>query len=369
MSWTISSYIARRFLGSVLAIFMMVLVLASLFDAIELARRVPDDEKFGFLSVLGMAALRAPSLSIKAAPFVMLLGALWTYARLARSSELVVTRAAGVSGWGVIAPTLFAAAALGALTTTVYNPFAAALLDKFDRLEAKIFRQDNRLLSVSREGLWLRQGNRDAQSVIHAQQSNSDGTKLGDVAVYLYQGDDDFIGRIDAQSGVLTPGFWELSNAVIQKVDPEHPEELIERREAAVYKLQTDLTATQIIDSFAAPETITFWRLPGFIRTLQEQGFSARRHILHFHASLASPLIFLAMALLGGAFSMRHARLGGLGRMALFATLTGFLVYFVFDIAQALAGSGVLSPLPAAWGPPIAALMLGAGLLFHFEDG
>ncbi|MEO1291702.1 MAG: LPS export ABC transporter permease LptG [Pseudomonadota bacterium] len=369
MSWTISLYVAKRFLGSVIAIFVMVLFLASVFDAIELTRRGSAMENGSFFSLLGMAALRAPSISIKAAPFVMLLGALWTYARLARASELVVAQAAGVSAWGSIAPTLLCAAFLGAFATTVYNPVAAAMLDRFDRLEAQIFAKSSRLLSVSAEGLWLRQGNREAQSVIHADQANGDGTRLVGVTVYLFEGADEFTGRIDADRAELTPGYWRLHNAVLQTLVPGDVERPPERSVAEDYRLVTDLTAETILDSFAAPETVPFWRLPSFIAALEDQGFSARRHILHFHASLAAPLVFLAMAMLGGAFSMRHARLGGLGGMALLAALTGFIVYFIFDIAHALAGSGVLAPTLAAWGPPFASLLLGAGLLFHFEDG
>ncbi|MEO1329036.1 MAG: LPS export ABC transporter permease LptG [Pseudomonadota bacterium] len=366
---TLWLYIARRFATSVVSIFAVVLFLAILFDALELGRRAAGVEDIGFANVIGMAALRAPSISIKAAPFVMLLAAIWTYARLARSSELVVTRAAGVSAWRIVAPTMVTAALFGVFVTTVYNPVSAALLDRFERLQAQVFRGDDSLLSVSREGLWLRQGNFDAQSVIHARDTNSDGTELKQVTIFLFRGTDDFIGRIDADAASLRAGFWRLENAAVRRLDPDDPNAPPSLEELASYDLPTDLTATQIVDSFAAPETISIWRLYGFIQTLREQGFAARRHRLHWHASLAAPLVFAAMALLGSAFSMRHARMGGLGIMALWAALTGFAIYFIFDIAQALGGSGVIPPAPAAWGPPFASLLLAAGLLLHFEDG
>ena len=365
---TLFTYIAQRFFWSTVFAFSIVLFLATLFDAIELARR-GGDEAGGFGVMLGLAALRAPSISIKAAPFVMLLAAMWTFARLARSSELVVTRAAGVSGWGVMAPAVLAAAALGVFATTVYNPIAAAMLDRFERTEARLFRGDEGLLSVSQEGLWLRQGDAETQSAIHAAGSNGDGTLLEDVFVLVFEDQDRWVGRIDADFAELRRGFWRLENVVIRRIDPDDPDTPPSEIALDIYELPTNLTRDKILDSFAPPETIPFWELPGFIATLRDQGFSARRHVLHLHAALSAPLLFAAMALLGGAFSMRHARLGGLGAMALYATMTGFGVYFVFDIAQALAGSGVIPAIPAAWGPPSAAMMLAAGLLLHFEDG
>ena len=365
---TLFIYIAQRFFWATVFAFAIVLFLATLFDAIELARR-GGDEVGGFGLMLSLAAMRAPSISIKAAPFVMLLAAMWTFARLARSSELVVTRAAGVSGWGVTAPAVLSAAALGVFATTIYNPIAAAMLDRYERTEAKLFRGEEGLLSVSQEGLWLRQGDARTQSAIHADKSNGDGTVLGDVFVLIFEDQDRWIGRIDAEAATLRRGYWRLENAVIREVDPNDPNAPPSETALETYDLPTTLTRDKILDSFAPPETIPFWELPGFIQTLRDQGFSARRHVLHLHASLSAPLLFAAMALLGGAFSMRHARLGGLGAMALYATMTGFGVYFIFDIAQALAGSGVIPAIPAAWGPPSAAMMLAAGLLLHFEDG
>ncbi len=366
---TLWLYIARRFLGALVSVFLGVVALALLFDSLELLRRAGGQGDIGFASVLSLAALRAPSFSMTAAPFAVLLAAMWTYARLARSSELVVARAAGVSAWGAVGPAVAAAAMVGVFSTSVYSPISAAMLDRFDRLEAQIFRDDARLVSVSSEGLWLRQGNYAAQSVIQARRSNADGTDLADVTILLFEGQDTFVGRIDAEKATLQPGYWRLETATIRRIDQTNPEAPPQRREREFYDMPTDLTAEQIVDSFAAPETIEFWRMPAFIRTLEEQGFSARRHLLHFHTLLAAPLIFGAMTLLGAAFSMRHARFGGLGLMALYATLTGFVVFFVLDITRALAGSGVIPPIPAAWGPPFASAMLAAGLLLHFEDG
>lgn len=365
---TLFIYIGRRFLLSTIAVFTVVLFLATLFDAIDLARR-GGGEAGSFWLMLGLAALRAPSISIKAAPFVVLLAAIWTFARFARSSELVVTRAAGLSGWGVTAPVLATAAILGVLATTVYGPVSAALLDRFDRLEAQIFRGEEGLLSVSDQGLWLRQGDRMNQSAIHAALSNGDGTELGEVFVLIYENQDHLVGRIDAERAALREGYWRFEDAIVHRFDADDPNAPPLVLAAPVYDLPTTLTAEKILDSFAAPETIPIWELPAFIQTLRDQGFSPRRHLLHLHAALSLPLLFAAMALLGGAFSMRHARMGGLGAMALYATMAGFALYFVFDIAQALAGSGVIPPIPAAWGPPAAAMMLSAGLLLHFEDG
>jgi lipopolysaccharide export system permease protein len=47
----------------------------------------------------------------------------------------------------------------------------------------------------------------------------------------------------------------------------------------------------------------------------------------------------------------------------------GFGLYFIRNFAQILGENGQLPVILAAWAPPVAALLLGVGLLLHTEDG
>jgi lipopolysaccharide export system permease protein len=75
------------------------------------------------------------------------------------------------------------------------------------------------------------------------------------------------------------------------------------------------------------------------------------------------------MVLVGGVFSLRTSRMGGLLQLVLGGVLSGFLLYFLTDLALALGKSGVLPPFLAAWSPAIVAMLLGLAVLFHLEDG
>ena len=90
---------------------------------------------------------------------------------------------------------------------------------------------------------------------------------------------------------------------------------------------------------------------------------------MHWYRLLTAPVVFVAMVLIGAAFSMRHARFGGLGVMALGCVMAGFGYFFLSDIAQALGASGAVPVLLAAWAPPLSAVLFALGLLLHLEDG
>jgi lipopolysaccharide export system permease protein len=136
-----------------------------------------------------------------------------------------------------------------------------------------------------------------------------------------------------------------------------------------VFDLPTELTPSQIQESFASPDTISFWELPRFIANAEGAGFSALRHRLYWYSLLALPLLFSAMVFMAASFSFRFTRLGGVPRLILAAVLSGFGVYYLGGVTQALGLSGILPTPLAALAPAAAAILLGMTLLFHEEDG
>ncbi len=360
-SWTLNVYLARQFFNSVMAVFGGLLLMAFSIDLVELFNRTPTREVPGSVLV-GMSLLRAGDLGVKMLPFAVLLGAILAFSRLSRSHELVATRASGVSAWGFLAPPLIVAIALGVITMTAFNPIAAALLTQYERLEAKYVRGQASQLAVFKTGLWLRQGDAAHQSVVHALRVSDQGVNLQDVIIFLYDGQDHFAGRIDAQHAQLRSHRWRLENAWVSGPQgaPKH---------YATYELHTDLTPAQIQESFGSPDTIPFWQLPRFIANAKNAGFSTLRHQIYWYSLLMLPILFSAMVFMAASFSLRLARLGGLPQLVLAAAISGFAVYFLGDVTQALGESGIL-PVPlAAIAPAAVAILLGMTLLFYQEDG
>lgn len=371
MTATLGLYIARRFLGIGVSAFLTVVTLVVVVDLVELLRSNRDGVA-DFVDLIGLALLRAPSITITAAPFTVLLTAMACFAIMARRSELVVTRAAGVSVWGLLMPALLTAFVLGVGAVAVYNPVAAAFAARFEQLEERFFGRAVSRVTVSREGVWLRQGDATGQTVIRAQRAAASLDRIWGVSVFQFDEADVLYRRLDARLAVLEDRRWRLN--AVKDWDLAAAREAVGPGgvPAARYEtltIPTDLTVERIQDSFAAPETISFWELPGFIRTLEDSGFSSARHRLHWHSLMATPIVFLAMVLVGAAFSMRHARFGGLGAMALGCLFSGFGYFFLSDIANALGASGAVPILLAAYGPPVSAVFFALGLLLHLEDG
>ncbi len=374
MTATLGAYVARRFLGIAAGAFAAVFCLIVIVDLVELLRENSAGAA-DFDELVGLALLHAPAVATTAAPFTVLLASMTCFGMLARSSELVVTRAAGLSAWRLLVPAGLVALGLGGFVVAAWNPLAAAFADRFERLEERYFDGGDSRLSFVGGGLWLRQGGRDGQTVIHAQGASGTGERLWSISVFRFDAEDRLNRRIDARSAVLEPGAWRLHGArqwELSDLDiPSAGASGVVTRPARqeTMRIATELTPERIRESFAPPRTISFWELPQFIATLEEAGFNAARHRLHWHGLVALPVAFVAMMLIGAAFSMRHLRLGGTGYRALACVMSGFAYFFLSDIASALGSSGAVPVVIAAWAPPAAAVLFALGLLLHLEDG
>lgn len=363
---TLHLYFARRFLMTFATLFAGFALFQALLDLVEQLRRFGDIATFG--EVAQLAALKLPDGMYQIIPLVMILSTIALFLGLARSSELVVARAAGRSGLAVLIAPLIVALVLGALIVGMMNPIVAATSKRYADLRETYKSGSASAISIGPEGLWLRQGSENGQAVIHADRATPEATRLFDVSIVTYAPDGGPQTRIKAAEAELTEGAWHLTQArawpLTEGLNPEQG-----ARDHATFTLPSNLTIDSIRDRFGSPSAVAIWDLPRFISDLEEAGFSARRHFVWYQMELARPLFLVAMVLVGAAFTMRPARLGRTGVSVLSAILLGFGLYYVRNFAQIMGENGQLQPLLAAWVPPIASILLALGLVLHMEDG
>ncbi|WP_185804664.1 LPS export ABC transporter permease LptG [Pontivivens nitratireducens] len=361
-------YILRRHIAGLLMALSAALILVLVSDLVDLSGRIADGVQSA-PPVLVMAMLHAPSILSETLPFIVLLGSLAAFLRLARTSELVVIRAAGLSVWRILQMPVLGALVLGCLAFAVWNPIAATTLSRYEVLKSRHFDGQESQLSISAEGLWLRQADADGQTVINASRASPFGDELIGVLIFEFDTDGVLDRRMSARRAVLTPGAWQVEQARIWQMDSAGTFAMVHGVDRETVIVPTDLTSSRILESFADPQELSFWNLQEFIGTLESSGFSSTRHRLYMQTELAQPLMFVAMVLIAAGFSMRHVRFGSVGVRILLCVIAGFGIFFLSDFTQALGSAGTIPVIVAAWVPPIAALLLATSLLLHLEDG
>jgi lipopolysaccharide export system permease protein len=361
-------YIARQFIAMVVAMLLALSCLISLFDFIELLRRSSSKPDATFGLVVEIAGLRLPFVAMQILPFAVLLGGMICFWRLTRSSELIVARASGISAWEFLTAPTLCAMLLGALATAAVSPISSAMLARAETLEDVYLRTGGGPLALNGGQLWLRQSDHTITSkgvaIIHALGVRLQDKTLTahDVSVFHLDDNDQLLARVEARQATLGKGAWTLGNASL--VRPGHLPE-----PKTTITLPTDLTVARVQESFAPPDTLSVWSLPGFIALLDRSGFSSIRHRLHFQTLLALPLLAGTMTLVAAGFSMRPSRRGGVTRMIGGGVAAGFALFVISKMAEEFGQSGVLPVVLAAWAPAAAGLMLAVALLLHMEDG
>jgi lipopolysaccharide export system permease protein len=361
-SITLSRYFAVRFFVAVAAVFVGIFVLVGLIDYIDLVRKAGDltNAPPGMLALISL--YRVPQIMERLLPFSVLTGAMACYFGLSRRMELVVARGAGLSVWQIIAPAILVALALGVFGTLVYNPVSASLREASKRIEAQVFGQTETVLEGNASGYWVRQRGTDGESILNARQSREQGLKLASITAFTFNAAGEFKERIEAQEAELTPGAWRLTQARVYA--PNAPPASLES-----YMLSTKLTREQVAESFAAPDTVGFWRLPTYIRFAEDSGLAAAGYRLQYQLLIARPFLLAAMILLAASVSLRAFRFGGVPQRILIGVSAGFALYVLSKVTEDLSKADLLHPLLAAWLPIAAGSLSGLLVLLHEEDG
>jgi lipopolysaccharide export system permease protein len=356
-------YVVSRVTFGVLIAMIAVLACILLIDLVEQMRTVGTRVEISALEALRLTLLKTPMLVEQTLPFVVLAGTMMAVIGLNRSSELVAMRAAGVSAWRFLTPAAFVGIVMGLIAITTLNPLGAYLYQNFESEKQNALSET--LAAPGENGVWIRQGDEDGQVVIHAEGVDSSGTRLRGATFMFFEQQQDalrFVRRIRADAAELKPGFWQLTD-LVEATPGGRP---VRQTHLAI---PTTLDATELINRFVNPATLSFWALPGFIREAREAGFAPTRYELKWQALLAYPLLLATMAGLGAAFSLQLQRLGNLARWGAAGVGIGLFLFFYSQLAGAFAMTQSVPAAVAAWSAPLAGMFIALALVAFVEDG
>ncbi|MEM1283818.1 MAG: LPS export ABC transporter permease LptG [Pseudomonadota bacterium] len=360
LSSALNRYLAIAFVRNVGLVFLAAFALLLLIDVMELARRA-GDAGIPMTIILLISSMRLPALSEQLVPFAVLIGAIMTLVAMSRRSELIIARASGLSAWQFLVPLLLAAALIGMGASVLYNPVSATLKERSDVMLTERFGGTAANIDPERE-VWFRQSTGALSTLVRAASATQDGQTLHQVTAMLFDANGDFVQRVDAEQAVLRDGVWRMDGVSITDSQGE-------TSFADVFELATPLTPDDVLGRFTPATAVPIWNLPSLANKAQQAGIAADRYRFQFQALLARPMLLMAMVLVAATVSLRFSRHGGTTRLVVAGLSAGFIVFVINEISGDLGGAGLVSPILAAWVPPVAAGLFGITALLHLEDG
>lgn len=359
----LSRYLLRAAIGGIATAMGSVLAAIMLIDLVEQMRSVGARVELSLGTAAKLTLMKAPILIEQTLPFIVLAGVMIGMVQLNRRSELIAMRAAGVSAWRFTMPAIFFAFLVGVAVICGLNPIGSQLYAQFEKQRDSLLSQ--RLGPVTDRGIWLRQGDDQGQVVIQAEGVDPQAGTLTNATFFFFQLTDDtlrFERRMRVDTAELRNGFWQLSGVVEGK-----PGELPTRQETLA--IPTNLDASDLLERFVKPATLSFWSLPQFISDARAAGLSPLRFEIKLSSLIAYPFLLAAMAALGAVFSLRMQRMGNIAAWGGIGVSLGLALFFFSQLSQALAITGAVPPVVATFAAPLAGLFCALGIVCFLEDG
>ncbi len=367
-AWIAWRYLMARHVFAVLVVIAIVGFLLFCLSLAEFGRRDINNDT-PFIVLVEMALLQVPVHLLRTLPLTFLIGVLWSHMQLSRRRTLSVIRSAGFTPYHTVVPIFAAAMLVGITFVAVISPVSAGMSARLDRLESLHFRGVSSFVALPAGEVWLRQSTGRGQSVIHAERVSHDGIiTVHKPEVFGFDQAGGITLQVNADKALLWDGYWEFFDAEVRDLSVATADTLPEPRTRSTLWIETTLTAAQILDSFAAPEAISVWRIADFITSLVNAGFDARRHRIHLHGLISLPLVLCAMGLVGGLAGMGYSLDSGRVRIVL-ALLVGLGIFLILYVVETAAVAGKVPLVLAHWCAVAAILLSSLGALLHWEPG
>ena len=287
--------------------------------------------------------LNLPQQAFELLPIGALIGALMGLGNLAAGSELVVTRASGVSVWRVAWPVGLAGLTLSLIMYGI-GEYAAPPLAQFAKRE----KTTDKLADVSFAGsssAWVKDGN-----LILRVQTGEVDQAFGGVSLFRLDGPTRLrsIQRAERIS-VADPGRWSLNRVATSRFYDDH----VESDLVSGIMMQSTVNPEFLGLAATDPELLTLRGLASYIDHLRRNSLDTASYEIGYWSRIARLFAVIVVSLLALPFVFGPLRTTGAGTRTVIGVLLG-VVFFVISGTVAKGGQLFgLNPALVGWLPTV----------------
>jgi len=343
-------YIARTLLAAIAMVMAVLVVLGMLFVFIGEQGDVGVG-RYGMLDALAYAAMSIPQFALESFPAGALVGALLGIGLLARSQELTVMRASGMSKLRLSFAVLISAGVLIGSALLIGEFLAQPLAQLAD--ERKAFAKYSNISFAGAGGAWIR----DGDTILNVQ-GRSSVAQFGGMLIFDLASDNRLaaIGHAEHALAVGTQS-WQLQGYA----ESRFTDHSVTSLQSSQRLLQTAAGADLLQLTITDPGELALHTLYTAIRYLRDNHLDAKQYIFAFWSRWARIVGILAALVFALPFGFGALRSASLSARSTLGLVLGLVYFFL----QRLVESGTLvfnlNPLLLAWLPT--AMLAAAALL------
>ncbi len=357
----IYKYISKTFLFSTGIIIVLFASIIFIGDTVEFGKKLSSNEKISTTLIFILSSLNLPKMLLEILPFCFFFsGMLWVL-KLSSTKELIVMRTTGLTIRKIIYPIFLASIILGLFFVLVFSSLISATQKKILSIEADVLGKPINSILVTNSGFWVKQGNINGYDMIYAKSLDSKTMQFNDVIVFNFNKEYEIKKKIKAENSELYESYWLLKNTeIINNIGEVSVKSEI--------KIPTSITKSQIKEGFSSPDSLSLWSLIPFIKMFESAGFSAKKHRYHLYKLFSFPFLLAAMSLLGVSFNLNNFARKKTNLLFLIGIITGFFIFYITKIINALSLAGKMPLLFGSMLPIILPLFLAIALIIHADE-
>lgn len=361
VSGTLFRYFGGRYAAWILASGVGLTIVVSLIQAIELSRRSSNRQTVEDVSVLNLVLLNIPTVIEMTLPIMLIIGSMVCFESWNRTNEFVVSRGFGKSIWSVLSPVAVVAFLIGITYVAIINPIGSVTSRQYENMMNSIFGSGEQRLSVSADGIWLRDKHPDGHFIIHGEMLEVDMSSIIKPVIYKFDSDNNLDLRIRADSMQLTDSGWVIEDARTWNRDGT----LADR---GGMMLPSTLGILDLGLSSEPPNTIAVYSLPHFIAMLERAGLPAVEHRIHFHKLLALPFLLIGLAMISARVTLTNQVRGRRAKLFIRGMVIAVGVTLFSHFMQVLGVSMRIPVFLAAWAPALTVAVVGTVMLARMDE-
>jgi len=344
MNNIVNKYLVVEFfkiIFNTILIFLAVAIILNLFEEMEFFKNL--NLSFTLPIVLSMS--NAPSLVLELLPFIFFLSAMFYFLHLKSSKDLLSLKVFGYSNIRIILILSFFFFFFGLFVLLAINPVTSLLVKYYETEKAQYSRDVDHLISVNRNGVWIKEIDNLGYKIINAKKLNID--TLEDVSIYVFDSNHKLLKRLDSESALITNNPWQMKNIYIYNIK-ENNVVFFEN-----YQFKSDNILEKINSLYRNLNTISFFSLTSNYLQLNEKGYSKKLLNEKINRFISLPIFLFLMVVLAAIFTVGSLKNKQNFYYILISILTCVAIYYFKDFSVALGKTGKIDLILSVWMPVI----------------
>jgi len=343
---SINQYIVKEFLKNLLTVTTVMFFLVLFITFLDEFAFFKAKQDLKFIYFLLFTLLKIPNALLNLFPFIILFSGIVFYLKVYNYNEIISLRVMGYSNIQIMLIPALTSLVIGYLIIFLIVPFTSSLLRYYEEHKAN-YSPIKSSVFVNETGVWVLDKTENSRNVIRIEKIDKNFSVINQITIYNYDQNNNFIRRIDADSGIISNNNWQLSKVnIISSINKKVKEDYFN-----TYSYKTNIKINELQNIYKNVETTSLLDINKEMLILEDKGYSTTDLRIRFQKLMSFPIYLLSMSILSGLMIINLGKTSNYIKYGGYGVLISVVMYFLNDLSITIAKSEIISVDFSVWIP------------------